>query len=139
MFPINKAHELRIVDTMRYNESRSMSNTQMRERRWIHLISVGTREFNSPHFISIQAFYILYMTGMGFIGRALKTATIDRVSVQKMQFFHWNGYFVHIVWKLNCPCVDVTPKSVKIFYLNGKQCFFSTHSWALQTVFNFYI
>lgn len=84
---------------------------------------------------------------MGFIGRALKTATIDRVSVQQknerkkyVQFFQWNGYFVHIVWKLNFPCVAVTPKSVKIFYLNGKQCFFRhTHELRKRFFLIFYI
>ena len=62
-----------------------------REKSRIHLISSWTtREFKFTTFHFNSTYFIFHTAEMGFVGRALKTAAIDRSSVQKMQFFHWN-------------------------------------------------
>lgn len=113
MFPLDKKTHTKHTseDTQNNREQKSMSHTKtewktcgvrvcgrgserQREKSRIHLIwSWTTREFKFTTFHFDSTYFIFHTAEMGFVGRASKTAAIDRASVQKMQFFHWNGCY----------------------------------------------
>lgn len=98
-----RAIDLKIQWEQNNKRNKKPLNERAREREIetsrIHLTETETREFNSPHFISIEVFYILYdQNGFYWLKRWKPHPSIRWACIQKkwMQFFPFEKcYFMH--------------------------------------------